>query len=142
MTPAVFVVDTNVVVSGAIGSDETSPPARILDAMVDGRLVYLMSGALFTEYSEVLRRPAIARLHRRTAHEVDRLLTVLAANAMWRQPAAAAPAPDTGDNHLWALLASWPESRLVTGDRRLVDNPPRFGAVLTPREAIALIGSP
>ena len=101
-----------------------------------------MSGALFTEYSEVLRRPAIARLHRRTAHEVDRLLTVLAANAMWRQPAAAAPAPDTGDNHLWALLASWPESRLVTGDRRLVDNPPRLGSVLTPRETIALIGSP
>ncbi len=70
---------------------------------------------------------------------VARLLTVIAANAMWRQAVTAAAAPDAGDNHLWALLASWPESRLVTGDRRLLDNPPRLGAVLTPREASGLI---
>lgn len=134
MTRTVFVVDTNVIVSGIIGSDPASPPARILDAMADGRLVYLMSGSLFAEYSEVLRRPAIARLHRLAGDEVDRLLTVHAANAMWREPATTASAPDAGDNHLWELLASWPESRLVTGDGRLLDDPPRFGAVLTPRE--------
>ena len=139
MTRAVLVVDTNVVVSGTIGSDPASPPALILDAMLDGRLVHLMSGDLFTEYSEVLHRPAVSRLHRLSDDEVARLLTVIAANAMWRQAATAAPAPDAGDNHLWALLASWPESRLVTGDRRLLDNPPRLGAVLTPREAHGLI---
>ena len=132
-------MDTNAVVSGVIGGDPESPTARILDAMLDGRLLYIMSGALFAEYSEVLRRSGVVRLHRRTATEVDWLLTVLAANAMWRQPAASAPAPDAGDNHLWALLASWPESRLVTGDRRLLDNPPRPGTVLTPRAASALI---
>ena len=141
MTRAVLVVDTNVVVSGTVGSDPASPPALILDAMLDGRLVYLMSGDLFTEYSEVLHRPAVSRLHRLSDDEVARLLTVLAANAMWRQTATAAPAPDAGDNHPWALLASWPESRLVTGDRRLLDNPPRLGAVLTPREAGGLIAS-
>ena len=135
MTRTVFAVDTNVIVSGIIGSDPTSPPARILDAMADGRLVYLMSGSLFAEYSDVLRRPAITRLHGLADDEVARLLTVLAANAMWREPAATAFAPDPGDNHLWELLASWPESRLVTGDRRLLDNPPRVGAVLTPCEA-------
>ena len=129
------------VVSGIIGADPTSPPARILDAMLDGRLVYLMSGSLFTEYSEVLHRPPIARLHRLSDDEVDRLLTVLAANAMWRESATTAFAPDPGDNHLWELLASWPEGRLVTGDRRLLDDPPRFGAVLTPREASGLIAS-
>jgi len=135
LTRAVFVVDTNVIVSGIIGFDPTSPPARILDPMADGRLVYLMSGSLFAEYSEVLRRPAVARLHRLADDEVDRLLTVLAANAMWREPATTASAPDAGDNHLWELLASWPESRLVTGDQRLLDDPPGPGAVLTPREA-------
>ena len=139
MTRAVLVVDTNVVVSGTIGSDPASSPALILDAMLEGRLVYLMSGALFTEYSEVLHRPAVSRLHHLSDDEVAGLLTVIAANAMWRQAAPAAPAPDAGDNHLWALLASWPESRLVTGDRRLLDNPPRLGAVLTPREACGLI---
>ena len=128
------------VVSGTISADPASPPARILDAMLDGRLIYLMSGSLFAEYSDVLRRPAIARLHRLSDDEVDRLLTVLAANAMWRGTTTAPPAPDVGDNHLWALLASWPESGLVTGDRRLLDDPPRFGVVLTPREAFGLIG--
>lgn len=139
MTRSVFVVDTNVVVSGLIGTDPASPPARILDAMLDGRILYLVSGALFAEYSDVLRRPAIARLHRRTGDELERLLTLLAANGMWRQPAVAASAPDAGDDHLWALLASWPDSRLITGDRRLRDDPPQLGAVLTPREVSALI---
>jgi len=139
LTRSVFVVDTNVVVSGLLGTDPASPPARILDAMLDGRILYLVSGALFAEYSDVLRRPAIARLHRRTGDELERLLTLLAANGMWRQPAVAASAPDAGDDHLWALLASWPDSRLITGDRRLRDNPPQVGAVLTPREVSALI---
>lgn len=132
-------MDTNVVVSSVIGTDPASPPARILDAMLDGRLLYLVSGALFAEYSEVLRRPAIERLHQRTGDELERLLTVLAANGMWRQPAVAASAPDAGDDHLWALLASWPDSRLITGDQRLLDNPPQLGAVLTARGASALI---
>lgn len=140
MTRAIFVVDTNVVVSGMITADPESPPDRILTFMLDGRLLYLMSGALFTEYSEVLGRPGVARLHRRTDDEIDRLLMVLAANGMWRQPAAAVSAPDSGDDHLWALLASWPGSRLVTGDMRLLDSPPRPGAVLTPREADGLMG--
>ena len=39
MTRTVYVVDTNVVVSGAIGSDLDSPPVRIFDAMLDGALV-------------------------------------------------------------------------------------------------------
>lgn len=78
-----------------------------------------MSGALSTEYSEVLRRSAIARLHRRTDDEIDRLLMVLAANGMRANP--------------WALLACWPESRLVTGGRCLLDNPPRPDTVLTSR---------
>ena len=139
MTRPVFVVDTNVVVSGVIGTDPASSPARILDAMLDGRLLYLVSGALFAEYSDVLRLPAIVHLHRRADDEIERLLTVLAANGMWRQPAPTVAAPDAGDNHLWELLASWPDSRLVTGDWRLRDNPPQFGAVLTPREATAFI---
>ncbi len=127
-------MDTNVVVSGMMSVDRGSPPARILGAMLDGRLLYLMSGALLSEYSAVLRRPGVARFHQRTDEEIDRLLTVLAANAIWRQPTGTDPASDSGDNHLWALLASQPNSRLITGDRRLLENPPRPGTVLTPRD--------
>ncbi len=73
----VFVVDTSVIVSGLIGADPNSPPTRILDAMLDGDLLYLMSSALLAEDSTVLRRPRITRLHGRADDELDRFLTEL-----------------------------------------------------------------
>lgn len=133
MTPGVCVVDTNVIVSGLIAADSNSPPARILDAMLAGGFIYLMSDELLSEYSCVLRRPGLVRLHGLTDEELDRLLADLVANAMWRAPAATGDAPDTGDQHLWALLASHPQGRLVTGDRLLLENPPGRAFVISPR---------
>ena len=51
LTGAVFVVDTSVVASWTIGADSESPPAPNLNAMLDGLLCYLVSGALFDECS-------------------------------------------------------------------------------------------
>ncbi|MDE0475018.1 MAG: putative toxin-antitoxin system toxin component, PIN family [Gammaproteobacteria bacterium] len=136
MTRGVFVVDTNVVVSGMTSADPHGAPSRILDAMLDGRLLYLMSGALLSEYSGVLRRPGVARFHQQTEDEIDSLLTDLAANAVWREPGKSEAAPEPGDNHLWALLASQPGCQLITGDRLLLENPPRSGSVITPRDAL------
>ena len=133
MTPKVCIVDTNVVVSGLIGADSNSPPARILDAMLDGGILYLMSNDLLDEHSSVLRRPGLVRLHGRTDDEIDRLLAGLVANAMWREPAAKGVAPDPGDDHLWALLARCPRGQLITGDRLLLENPPGDASVTSPR---------
>lgn len=108
--------------------------------MLDGLLSYLMSGTLLDEYSKVLCFPCIMRLHGRTDGETDQLLTVLAANATWRQPPSAASALDTGDDHLWGILASQPDSRLVTGGRRLLERPPQPSVVLTPHQAVRMIG--
>ena len=129
----ICVVDTNVVVSGLIVTDSSSPPARILNAMIDGSLMYLMSPELLDEYAAVLGRPALVRIHGRTRDELDRLLTELVANAIWREPTATTGAPDPGDNHLWALLASEPRAQLVTGDRLLLANPPSGVPVVSPR---------
>ena len=108
------VIDTNVVVSGLIGKDSKTPPARILDAMLNGEVTYLMSSELLDEYLTVLRRPSLVQLHGLTEEELDRLLTELVANGVWREPTgepvSSGGAPDTGDNHLWALLASYPPS--------------------------------
>lgn len=118
-----------------MSADPHSPPSQILDAMLGGRLLYLMSGALLSEYSAVLRRPGVVRFHQRSEDEIDELLTDLAANAVWREPGDSEAAPESGDNHLWALLASHPGSRLITGDELLLKNPPRPGSVSTPRDA-------
>ena len=86
MARKVFIVDTNVVVSALIGSDPDSPPARILDAMLEGEFSYVMSTALFNEYSSVLRRPAVVRQHELTDSEVALLLSNLTENAIWHDP--------------------------------------------------------
>lgn len=128
-----FIVDTNVVVAGLLTSDQASPPARILDAMLEGKLLYLLSAGLLEEYSAVLRRPRIAARHGLADSEIDSLLTELVANAIWREAGAALPAPDPGDNHLWALLAAEPGSVLVTGDELLLEQPPKRAAVISAR---------
>ena len=139
MTPPVFVVDTNVIVSALIGSDSKAPPAQIVDAMLDGSILYLMSGELLIEYASVLRRPRLVRLHARSEEEIDRLLAELTANAIWCEAPAGDRAPDANDDHLRALLASWAGSRLVTGDRLLVESASPEQPVLTPRDFVNLI---
>ena len=99
------VVDTNVVVSGLISSGRGSPSARILDEMLQGRLRYVLSVPLLTEYRAVLLRPRIRRFHGRSEAEVDRILTRLVENGAVREPnPTTTRAPDPGDGHLWELL--------------------------------------
>lgn len=131
MIPKVFVVDTNVVVAGLITGTSDSPVAAILDAMLSGRLPYLLSPDLLDEYRSVLLRPKIAKRHGLAEAEVDRLLAELTANAMWREPEPASPAPDPGDDHLWALLGAYAGSALITGDRALLDHPPSGCSVMS-----------
>ena len=134
MPSAVCVVDANVVVSGLISSDKDSPTVFVLDAMLDGSLVYLLSQELLNEYSTVLRRAKLMRLHGLVSEDIDRLLTHLVANAMWREPAVrVSTAPDSSDGHLWALLATFPSAVLITGDQLLLKEPPAPGAVISPR---------
>ncbi len=74
---AVCVVDTNVVVSGLIGAAKESPAVFVLDAMLGGGLAYLLSQELLNEYSTVLRRANLMRLHGLSGEDIDRLLTHL-----------------------------------------------------------------
>ena len=129
-----FIIDTNVLVAGLISSDPASPTVNILDSMLDGSLVYLLSPALLTEYRTVLLRPKLARIHGLSENQIDTLLTEITANAIWREPPhdAAHTAPDSGDDHLWALLAGEPTSVLITGDRLLLENPRPGNSVVTP----------
>ena len=136
MTQTVYIVDTNVVVSGVIGNDSNSPPARIVDAMLDGGFLYSLSAELLHEYAGVLRRPRVVRIHGWTDEQLDYFLTDLVANSVWREPAATETAPDSGDNHLWALLAAHGQACLVTGDQLLVSNPRPHSRVVTPRRFV------
>ena len=132
MSPPVFVVDTNVVVAGLITGSSHSPVASVLDAMLSGTLVFLLSPALLDEYRSVLLRPKLAKLHGLTEAQIDQLLVELTANAIWCDPKPSSPAPDRSDDHLWALLSAYPGSILVTGDGLLLEEPPKPSSVISP----------
>ena len=131
-----WIVDTNVVVSGLISSDPGSPTAKILSDMLSGDMIFVLSPALLAEYRAVLLRPAISKRHGLTEPEIDQILIELTANAKWSEPVddPAHSPPDDGDTHLWALLSTHPEALLLTGDRLLVENPRPGSQVMMPTD--------
>jgi hypothetical protein len=71
----VIVVDTNVIIAGARSKKGAS--YRILSAMVEKRLDFLISVPLFLEYEEVLKRPSV--VSNLSIAEIDQILNGLAA---------------------------------------------------------------
>jgi len=129
------VIDTNVVVSGLLTRSPEAPTAAVLDGMLAGAFLFLLSDELLAEYREVLLRPGLRRLHGLGEGEVDVILEELALNGAHRTPRSSPErSPDPGDQHLWDLLACEPAAVLVTGDRLLLENPPPTVRVLSPRE--------
>ena len=135
MIPRLLIIDTNALVAGILSNNLDSPTARIVDAMLDGRIMYLLSPALLQEYRNVLLRPKLRKLHGLSKDEVDQILSEITANAVWREPAESHGAPDPGDDHLWSLLQST-DAILVTGDQLLLDNPPRVASTILPKTCV------
>lgn len=135
MTRPVVVVDTNVVVSGLLTAEATAPTHRILNAMLGGRINFLLSIALLAEYREVMLRPRIQKRHGLSARDVDVILQALAANAMIRDPEQSGQEwPDPADAHLWALAKAHPGAVLITGDQALLDHPAKGVVAITPSD--------
>ena len=138
--PHIFIIDTNVLIAGLISAQEGSPTVKIVDAMLGGRLIYLLSPELLQEYRTVLLRPELVRLHGLSEQQVDCLLIEITANAIWHETSVVSieHVPDPGDRHLWDLLATDPAAILVTGDRLLFENPPRLSSVASPASCVEL----
>ena len=136
---AAAVIDTNVVVAGLLTGSAESPTARILDGMCKSAFPFLLSTALLAEYREVLLRKKIRTLHALSERDVDAVLTVLASNAIVREPEPRTGAPDAKDDHLWSLVQSEANCVLVTGDQALLASPPPNSHVLQPRQFVDLL---
>jgi uncharacterized protein len=136
----VFIIDTNVVVSGLLTVQAQSPVAQILDAMLKARFSFVVSQALLDEYRLVLQRPKLCKLHGLSEGEIDTILTQLVQHAIVLPPAENKStaqmklvAPDPGDQFLWDLLSSRTDLMLVTGDHALKHNPTMPGRVISPQ---------
>lgn len=130
---ALVVVDTNVVVAGLITAEAGAPTARILDAMLGGRLRYLLSEELLAEYRTVLLRPKLVELHGLLPGEIDEILIRIASHAVVRS-LAGPPQGTAGDRHLLALLATEPGALVVSGDAALLRKAAQRGR--SPRELV------
>jgi putative PIN family toxin of toxin-antitoxin system len=127
-----WVIDTHVVVSGLLVPH--GPSARVLDAVLDGRIKLLYDARILAEYREVLRRPRL----RLSPARIQAFLSGLQSQTMVTPRASSATAPDADDLVFVEAALATPDKTIVTGN--LAHYPPEIlhGArVLTPAQAAA-----
>jgi len=130
-----WVLDTNVLVSALLSSQ--GPPAKLWDALGDGRYLLAYDPRILHEYQQVLSRAKFGF----TASEVADLFGVIARFGEIVIPTSALPPlPDPGDTPFLEVAASTPDQILVTGNGRHYPRTARHGVgVFSPREALALL---
>jgi putative PIN family toxin of toxin-antitoxin system len=130
-----WVIDTNVIVSGLLNPH--GPPARVLDAVLKGRLKLVYDARILAEYRNVLSRPRL----KLTPARIQAFLAALGCQSAVTPIAARAAAPDADD-------VVFVEAALATADRTIVIGnlahfPPEIlqgVRVLTPAQALAELG--
>lgn len=127
-----WVIDTNVVVSGLLNPH--GPSARIVDAVLDGRVKLVYAARILAEYRDVLRRPRLNLV----PEKIRALLNGLRGQLMVTPTGVVVNAPDPDD-------LVFVETALATADRTIVTgNLAHYPAevlqgvrVLTPAQAVA-----
>lgn len=111
------VLDTNILISGLI--TQTGPPAQILNALRDGRIVAIMSEATLAELAAVLRRPSFQRYLTRSRITPTKFLDDLLNQVDLVTPMVSdLPIRDERDRLFLNLMATHPPPRyFVTGDQ-------------------------
>ena len=126
------VIDTNVIVSGAINGK--GPPGKLLDAIADSVLVPVISRPILEEYARVLARPRFGF----SGDLIEDILQPLEALAIPVVPEPVNEALPDPDDAIFIAAARHIDCPLVTGNIRHF--PPETGIrLLTPREALTLI---
>lgn len=130
------VLDTNINVSALL--QPLGPSAQVFLLALDGAVQMCVSGAIFAEYEEVIRRPRL----RRTEETILQALETIRTKALWvktSDPVRACSDPDD-DIFLECAQASG-AAYLVTGNVR--DFPLRWigTEVVTPRRFLEIVAA-
>ena len=131
-----WVVDTNVVVSGLLNPH--GPSARVLDAVLDGRLKLVYDARILAEYRDVLHRPRL----KLAPDKITAFLNGLQGQTKVTPSPLAVAGPDADDIVFVEAALATTDKTIVTGN--LADYPPEIlhGArVLTPAQAAAELSS-
>jgi len=116
------IIDTNILVSGLIS--QSSPPAKIIDAILKGYIIPIMSPTTFAELEEVLHRPQLLQYFRRADLTPYQLLNQLELIAQIVKPRASrTPIRDNKDRPFLELAATRPAPDfIITGDKDFEEN--------------------
>ena len=127
-----WVIDANVLVSALLNPH--GPPARVLDAVLDGRVTLVYDSRILAEYRDVLHRP---RLKLKPA-KIRALLAGLQSQMTVTPSPLVVIGPDADDIIFVEAALATTDQTIVTGN--LADYPPEIlhGArVITPAQAAA-----
>lgn len=127
------VLDTNIIVSALL--QPLGPSARILTFTLNDALQLCLSGPIYDEYEEVLRRP---RLKIKDSIIVEALAAIRRKGHWVKSPPNVTVCPDPDDNILVACAAAVKADYIVTGN--IKDFPARRETteVLTPRRFLEI----
>jgi hypothetical protein len=111
------VIDTNILISGLISS--SGPPAKIVNALLKGDLIPVMSEATLAELEAVLRRPRLQPYFTRAGVNPALFLADFHKVAQFVTPRpVSTPIRDEKDRPFLELMASNPVPEFfVTGDK-------------------------
>lgn len=134
------VLDTNVFISGI--KSQLTPPGRILDAWREKRFVLITSPRLLAEIQEVLLRPEILHLLKKTPKEVGSFITTLTQKAYLTEGKLEVNVlkKDADDNMVLACAEEGIATQIVTGNKKDFPFTDYKGIqILTPREFLELL---
>lgn len=111
------IIDTNILVSGIIS--ESGTPAKIVDAMLQGQIIPVMSTVTFQELEDVLSKPRLQRYFKRSGISTHEFLANLEKVAEFIQPTPTnAVIRDEKDRPFIELAATVPSPEyIITGDK-------------------------
>ena len=130
------VLDTNIIVSALL--QPLGPPAQVFLLALGDTVQLCVSGGIFAEYEEVLRRPRL----RRTEETVLSALETIRKKAFWVKPSDPVRACSDPDDDVFVECAQASgASYLVTGNAR--DFPLRWlgTEVVTPRHFLEIVAA-
>jgi putative PIN family toxin of toxin-antitoxin system len=127
-----WVVDTNVVVSGLLTPH--GPSARVLDAVIDGRVKLVYDARILSEYRDVLRRPRL----KLDPNKIQAFLNGMRSQVMVTPRSAATTGPDPDDIVFVEVALATTDKTIVTGNLAHYPSEILQGVrVLTPTQAVA-----
>ncbi|MBO7570885.1 MAG: putative toxin-antitoxin system toxin component, PIN family [Bacteroidales bacterium] len=128
------VIDTNVIVSALISSNDKSNPAVIVRTVLQGKIIPVYNDEILSEYTEVLSRD---KFHIQKS-DIDLVIShiIKIGLKVERKEAVGEIFPDPKDVVFYEVALSKEDSYLVTGN---IKHFPKVDFVVTPAEMLAII---